>query len=190
MRDSLNHSYLVSELSYFLTIAHSFWATWANPSQSLICPQQFAHFAQKEWVRFFVFLNFQKTLKKRTNIRFFWVNHSFFVSERKNEQFAKKLSDSLICSERLEQSLTFAHLSEWLEQFAHSRSFVLSNLSEWAWSKFPTLLKTQVYFYLWSYFLVKVEILESVKKLNLNADFYNEISDNRFRTSKTLGHRN
>ena len=63
VRDLLNHSFLVSELSYFLTIAHSFWATWANPSQSLICPQQFAHFAQKEWVRFFVFLNLKKTVK-------------------------------------------------------------------------------------------------------------------------------
>ena len=36
-------------ISDLLMIAHSFWATWANCSQSLICPEQFAHFDQKEW---------------------------------------------------------------------------------------------------------------------------------------------
>ena len=59
MSDSLIHSFLVSDLSDSLTIAHSFQANWANCSQSLICPERperFAHFAQKEWAKPFAFL--------------------------------------------------------------------------------------------------------------------------------------
>ena len=43
----------VSYLSNLLPIAHFFWATWENLSRSLIGPERFAHFAQKESVAFF-----------------------------------------------------------------------------------------------------------------------------------------
>ena len=49
--NSLIRSFMVSDLMDSLTIAHSFWATWAKRSRSLICPERpepFAHFAQKE----------------------------------------------------------------------------------------------------------------------------------------------
>ena len=146
-----------------LTIVHSFWATWANRSRSLICPERlerFAHFAQKEWA--FLKKNFQK-MWKRTKIRFFQIFLSelfIFFSKREHERFAQKTerfahlswatwanrSHSLICHERP-------------ERFAYSRSFVLSDLSEsltftnlswatWANSQPWTIMRISVHFLL------------------------------------------
>ena len=117
----------------------SYLATWENRSRLLICPERparFAHFAQKEWANLFIFLKSLKSCKKRTKLRFFPIFLGYrllFVSERANAQFTQKneqfahlswatwanRSHSLICYERP-------------EQFAHIRSFVLSDLSEWA----------------------------------------------------------
>ena len=45
-------SFVMSDLSDSLTVAHLSWATWANPSHLLICPEQFEHmseWAMSEW---------------------------------------------------------------------------------------------------------------------------------------------
>ena len=56
-----------------------------------------------------------KNLPKKTNFSHIFLDYcSFFVSERVNEQFAKKMSDSLICSfimSNLSKSLKVALLS-------------------------------------------------------------------------------
>ena len=123
------------------------WATWAICSRSLILSERFAHFAQKEWVKLLLFLNYQKTVTNVQKIRFFLANRSVFVSERENEWFAKKperFAYSLICHERPEW---IVHICSFvmsdLSDFYHSCSFVLSNLREsltfahlsWAMSK-------------------------------------------------------
>ena len=59
--------------------------------------------------------NILKTYKKKPNFSHIFLDYcSFFVSERVNEQFAKKMSDSLICSfimSNLSKSLKVALLS-------------------------------------------------------------------------------
>ena len=54
MSDSLIRSFLVSDRSYSLTIAHFLWAAWANCSWSLIFgerPDWFAHIAHLSWTK-------------------------------------------------------------------------------------------------------------------------------------------
>ena len=60
----------------------------------------------------------QKMNKKMILFKYFWVNRSFYVSERVIH--SEKMSDSL--------ELLFCH--EQLEHFAHSCSFLVSDLSE------------------------------------------------------------
>ena len=120
----LIRSLLVRNLRDSLTMAHSFWATWANHSRFLFCPErleQFAHYAQKEWANLLLFLKLQKNCKNVQKIRFFrifWANRSFFVSESEKELsiFSKKIAI---------RSFLLSDLSE-SQQFAHSCSFVMS----------------------------------------------------------------
>ena len=111
------------------------------------------------------------------------MNHSFFVSERVNERFAQKnkqFAHALFYHERPEQiphGYSFFSWATWgirsrslfcHEWFAHSRSFVLSNLSElltkmrvfermreWTMSEFPTLaFRSKLYFVKFSFLIV------------------------------------
>ena len=112
------------------SIAHFWWATWANPSWLLIFgerPEKFAHIAHF-W-------------------RATWANRSFFkINMLKNKIFLANIlgvSRSFIMND-LSELLTVAHFSwatwairSWSliclqppERFAHSCSFVLSDLSE------------------------------------------------------------
>ena len=106
--DLLICSFLVS---YSLMVTHSLWTNWANRSEGMI--------------ESFAFKKNCKTFKNTFFSNLFWVNRSFFVSERENEQFSKKKhSDSLICSFVLSdpsESLTFTHLS-WATWATHSQS--------------------------------------------------------------------
>ena len=116
MSDSIICSFLVSDLSNLLTIAHAFWATWAKP-------EQFAHFAQKEWANLMLFL--KKTAKKLEKLQKYdfleWIAHFLWANE--------KISDLLKKTERFAHLLICPKRPEWI---AHIRSFDLSNLSEWA----------------------------------------------------------
>ena len=78
MSDLLIHSFLVSDLSDSLMISHFLWATWANPSWSLIFgerPERFARIAHLIWAK--------------------WAIHSH--RSPKKRKWAK-MSDSLIFS--------------------------------------------------------------------------------------------
>ena len=114
--------------------------TWANRSRLLICPErpeQFAHIAQKEWANLLLKKTYlKKTVKHEQKIRFFSILLSespFFVSEGANERFTKKRA---IFSFANLSWVTWANQSHSLicpegpEQFAHGRSFVLSDLSQ------------------------------------------------------------
>ena len=95
------HSFLVSNLSESLMVAHFWWATWANHSWSLIFgeqPEQFAH-QKRGNERIAHFLNNKMQFAHLSWGT--WANHS----------------RSLICH-------------EWPERIAHGRSFVLSDLSK------------------------------------------------------------
>ena len=110
-----------SGLSDSLTIAHYFWATWANRSWSLIRPEQperLTHFAQKEWADLLLFSKLQKNCTKCKTHTIFSIFFSklriFCEWKRKWAICTKKPSDSLICSfvlSDLSKLLTFAHLS-------------------------------------------------------------------------------
>ena len=62
-------------------------------------------------------------------VKFFWANHSFFVSKRANERFALK-------NEQFAHSVIY---HEWPEPIAHSRSIFMSDLGDlltvahWSW---------------------------------------------------------
>ena len=125
------------------SFTHFWWATWANCSWLLIFgeqPERFAHIAHFWWVT--LAIHSHHSIKKRE-----WAHGSFIVSIRANERFAKKTSDSLICSfimSDLSKSLKVTLLSwatwaicsrslfwhERPKRFAHNCSFVLSDLSE------------------------------------------------------------
>ena len=103
-------SFLVSDLSDLLMVAHFWWATWVNRAWSLIFserPERFAH------SRSFVMSNLSDSLT------------SLFIKEGMSELliFASERSTWVNCSWSL-----FCH--ERPERFAHSCSFVLSELSK------------------------------------------------------------
>ena len=140
------------------SFAHFWWATWANHSLWLIFgewSEQFDHsfpfvmsnlsehphrsLKKREWA----IRSFSKNLsifffkyQKYDLFKFCWVDHSFFVSKRGNEQFAPKnkwFANSLFYHEQPEQiahSHSFVMTHERPQQFAHGRSFFLSNLSD------------------------------------------------------------
>ena len=129
---SLIRSFLESDLRDSLTIANFLWAMWANRSWSLINgerPEQFAHIAHFWWAtwaihshhslkkREWVNCSFKKPTKNTILVKFFWVNRSFLWAK-------ERMSNSLRKNEQ------FAHLVIYHERFAHSHSFVMSDLSE------------------------------------------------------------
>ena len=72
--DSLICSFLMSDLSNSLMIAHFLWATWANRSWSLIFgerPERLAHIAHFWWATWAICSH--RSPKKRE-----WENRSFF----------------------------------------------------------------------------------------------------------------
>ena len=81
VRNSLICSFLVSNLSNLLTIAHSFWATWANRSEGVS-------------ETFTCFKNFKKNCKNLQKIRLFQI---FFS---KSLIFASKREKWAICSKK------------------------------------------------------------------------------------------
>ena len=71
----------------------------------------------------FLFKRTKKHTKRPKNtifVNFFWAKHSFFVSERTNERFAKK-------TERFANSLIYYERPEWI---THAHSFDMSDLSD------------------------------------------------------------
>ena len=116
----------LNDLSESLTVAHLSWATWAIRSH---CSEGMSEsFAKKNL--------FKKIVKHEQKIRFFSIFLSespFFVSEGANERFTKKRA---IFSFANLSWVTWANQSHSLicpegpEQFAHGRSFVLSDLSQ------------------------------------------------------------
>ena len=147
MSDSLIGSFLVSNLSNSLTIAHFLWATWANCSWSLIFgerPERFAHIAHIWWVTWAIYSH--RSPKKRK-----WAIHSFFNNFYLFKSYIKHIKNKILdflakffWLSNLSESLMVAHLSwatwaigscslissERPERFAHGLSFVLSDLSE------------------------------------------------------------
>ena len=123
-------------------------------SEPLFCheqPERFAHIAllKRGNEQIPHFFNLQKTYKNTILFKNIWANCSFFVSERANEGFAQKKSNSLIRSFALLSWATWANRSRslfchatWVihlrslfcherpERFAQSGTFVLSNLSK------------------------------------------------------------
>ena len=107
--------------------AHFLWATWAisSPRSFLVSDlsDSFTPLIKKEGLSksLAFFKTYKKMSKKRTKKYDFsqniWANGSFFVSERANERFAKK-------NER------FAHSLIYQERIAHSRSFLMRDLSD------------------------------------------------------------
>ena len=74
MSDSLIRSFLVSDLSDSLTIAHFLWATWGNRSFLLIFgerPERFTHIAHLWWATWAI--HSHRSPKKRK-----WAIRSFF----------------------------------------------------------------------------------------------------------------
>ena len=104
--NSLVHSFLVSYLSDSLMIAHFLWAMWATVSDLLTLlifserPERFTHIAHQ----------------KRGNE---WFTHF------SNKNFFRFFKPNIF-----ERSANSLISSEWPEQVAHSRSFVLSDLSD------------------------------------------------------------
>ena len=142
--DSLIRSFLVKDS---LTVPH-FW--WVIRSQLLIFGEwsdcsSHSSLKQSGWANCLFFKTYKKTNKKTILFKYFWVNRSFFVSERAIH--SEKTSDSLrllFYHEGHEHLLTVALFwwvtwvnCSWLhifgeqpERFAHSRSFVMSGLSK------------------------------------------------------------
>ena len=142
--DSLIRSFLVNDS---LTVPH-FW--WVIRSQLLIFGEwsdcsSHSSLKQSGWANCLFFKTYKKTNKKTILFKYFWVNRSFFVSERAIH--SEKTSDSLrllFYHEGHEHLLTVALFwwvtwvnCSWLhifgeqpERFAHSGSFVMSDLSK------------------------------------------------------------
>ena len=99
-------------------IAHFWWATWVI---SLHCSLKKREWANRCFLKSLQTM-YKKTYQKYDLSQIFWANHSFFVSERANERFAQK-------NKRFPHSLDY---HEQPERTVHSRSFDLSDLSEWA----------------------------------------------------------
>ena len=116
--NSLICSFLVSDLSDSLMLAHFWWATWANRSNFwwatwAICSN--CSLKKRQWAKRL----FKKTYQKYDFSQIFLSESLVFVSKRANVQFSQK-------NER------FAHLliyHEQPERNPHSWSFVISNLS-------------------------------------------------------------
>ena len=136
-------SFLVIDLSDLLTVALLSWVTWAIRSHRSL--------KKRDWENRWFFKN--NLLKKFLKIQFYsnFLKESLFFCKRISDSL-KKTSDLLIHSfimSPLSKSFTVALLSwvtwaicsqslifdEQSQQFAHCRSFVLSNLSEWAMSE-------------------------------------------------------
>ena len=161
-------------------VAHLSWAIWAIAHSRSFDLSKISKWANERWAKsqpwltlirrnqqnFWFFKNLQKnckiTYKKYDFFEYFGANSSFFVSKRENKLFAKK--NLAICSfSHLSWATCVNHLNSLIchegpGRFAHSYSFVLSDLSElltfahfvyaiWAnermsdeqMSKFPTL---------------------------------------------------
>ena len=104
-RDWLICSFLVSDLSHLLIVSLLSWVTWAIHSHhSLI---------KREWANCSCFFELTKNM---ILFKIIFSKLLVFVNKRAIEQFAKKMSDLLICS------LTMSNLS--------SHSLVMSNLSD------------------------------------------------------------
>ena len=177
-----NCLFLPSDLSNLLMIAHSFWATWAYCSWSLICPEPpepFTHFAHKEWVNFLK--NFKTTVQNVQKIQFFRIlSKSLILCERKRKirDLLKKPSNSLIRSIVLSESLTFAHLSWPWVMWANERlsKWVMSDeqmsderwANEWipnpAWGGLMSSVNSWHCFSLWCYCILYVEKYKCITK--------------------------
>ena len=140
----------MSHLSDLLTVTHLSWATWANRSQSLIWSEQMSELALSRWANSqpcsfvmsdlsdsltslfkregmsesLIFLNLQKTFKKRTKNTIFskfveWITRFLWVKG----QMSNSPQKQAICSR-----LLFCH--ERPEWFTHGHSIIMSDLSD------------------------------------------------------------
>ena len=137
-------SFLVSDLCDLLTVAHFWWATWA-------IRERFAHMAvlkrgnermahlkkklTKKLLKTYIKYDFiQKNLSELLLFLFEWMNNSHTKNWAICCFIMSNLSESLTvtllswATWAIHSWLLFCH--EWPEQFAHSRSFFLNNLSD------------------------------------------------------------
>ena len=157
----------MSDLSNLLTITYSFWATWANRTRSLICPQGLERFALslRRNKRIFCFWKHFRKMYNLTKKNKKLIAHFLWLKEKMRD-LLKKTSDSFIHSfvlSDLSKSLIFAHLPwgtwaicsqllicpERAERIAHICSFARSNwaierMSNEQMNEFPTLPKTKL----------------------------------------------
>ena len=127
MSDSLIRSFLVSDLSNSLTIAHFLWATWANRSWSLIFGERnerFAHMAHLIWAKWAI--HSHRSPKKRkwakmSDSLIFPIN--FFLSYIKHTKNKTLDFFSQIVLSDLSDSLMVAHLS-WVIWANHTQSLI------------------------------------------------------------------
>ena len=148
-RFALDRSFLLSELSESLTVAHLSWMTWAIRS---LCSEGMSEsFPLKK--------NLFKKCKKRTKNTIFLSDSLIFCEQKRKWAIClKKPSNSLIFPEQPEQIahsrsfilsdliklLTFAYLS-WATPWAiRSQSLIFperfEGMREWAMSEFSTLI--------------------------------------------------
>ena len=122
MSDSLKKKQVIrSKKQAIRSLAHFWWATWANRSWSLLFGEQ-----PERWVTRAI--PSHRSLKKSE-----WVNRSFFVTYKKrNKKYDSQnfLSKPIICSFFMSKLLTVAHLS-WATWAIHSRSLICPERSEW-----------------------------------------------------------
>ena len=120
--DSLICSFLVSDLSNSLMIAHFLWATRANRSWLLIFserPERFAYIAHFWWATWAI--HSHRSLKKRE-----WANRSFFFKCTKK---VPKIRFSTLSQHFLSEWLTVAHLS-WVTWANRLQSLIWFEWSE------------------------------------------------------------
>ena len=146
-------SFLVSDLSELLMVAHCWWATWAIRSHHSFLVSDLSNLLtsliKKERMRKLLVKKSYKNVQKYTVlVKFCWANSLFFVSKRANERFAQKKQANRSIAHLSWATWAFCSWSpfwhERPERFAHSCSFDLSDLSKWMsddrMSEFPTLL--------------------------------------------------
>ena len=95
MSDSLIPSFIMSDVSELLTVAHQKWAMGANRSgrsPKLSDHEWFAQVTHQKWATMSESL---RSLTKNERIAFFWANCSFAHSFAKNDRFAQKTWKSL-----------------------------------------------------------------------------------------------
>ena len=116
------HTFLVSDLNEFLMVTHFWWVIWAFCAYHSFLvrnlSKRFISLISKEGMSEWLFFLTYKKLNKKYDFSQQILSESLiFVSERANEQFTQKISNLLIFHERP-------------ERISHSRSFVMSELSE------------------------------------------------------------